>query len=119
MEPLVSCVMITAGRPELVGQSTGYFLRQEHPERELVIVHEDPADLPAEMPEDPRVRTALVPRGLSLGEKRNEGARLARGSILLHWDDDDWHGPRRIQHQIAPILRGHADVTGLSGTLFF
>jgi hypothetical protein len=30
------------------------------------------------------------------------------------WDDDDWYGPDRLERQVAPILRGEADLTGLA-----
>jgi hypothetical protein len=32
---------------------------------------------------------------------------------VVHFDDDDWHGPDRLRRQIAPIVAGQADVTGL------
>jgi hypothetical protein len=44
---------------------------------------------------------------------------LARGSIIAHWDDDDWYAPTRISAQVAPLLAGNADITGFSGTRFF
>ena len=37
-QPLVSCVMPTADRRRFVPQAIGYFLAQDYPNRELVIV---------------------------------------------------------------------------------
>jgi glycosyltransferase involved in cell wall biosynthesis len=117
--PLVSAVMVTRGRPGFVRQSIRYFVEQDYPEKELLIVHEDESDLPALLPEDARIRTLRVERGLSIGEKRNIGAEGARGELVALWDDDDWHAPGRLSSQAAPLLDGTADMSGLEGALFF
>ena len=117
--PLVSCIMPTRGRPEFVRQAITYFLRQDYPERELVIVYESDADLPRPLPADPRIVTlAAAPRS-SIGAKRNAGIRQARGMIISQWDDDDWYADTRLSHQVAPILAGQADITGLEAGVFF
>lgn len=116
---LVSCIMPTRGRPEFVRQAIGYFLRQDYPERELVIVYESDADLPHPLPADPRIVTlAAAPRS-SIGAKRNAGIRRARGSIMAQWDDDDWYADGRLSRQVGPIVAGEADVTGLEAGVFF
>jgi O-antigen biosynthesis protein len=114
--PLVSCVMPTRGRPGFVAQSIRYFQRQDWPERELVIIHEDAADLPATI-DDPRVRCIRVLPGTILGAKRNEAVRQARGEFIAHWDDDDWYGEQRLSRQLAPLLQGMADVSALNELL--
>jgi glycosyltransferase involved in cell wall biosynthesis len=114
--PLVSCIMPTRGRAEFVAQSIAYFRRQDYPNRELVIVHEDEADLP-DIPEDPAIRIVQTKQG-SIGGKRNEAMRVARGTIIANWDDDDWHADQRLTRQVMPIVHGLADITGLSGLLF-
>ena len=119
--PRVSCVMVTHGRAVWVAQSIRYFDAQDWPadDRELVIVYEDEGDLPGPPPERANVRLLRVGRGRSIGEKRNLGARDARGITVVQWDDDDYHGPDRLRRQVAPLLDGTADVTGLRGPLFF
>jgi glycosyltransferase involved in cell wall biosynthesis len=119
--PRVSCVMVTRGRAVWVAQSIRYFDAQDWPagDRELIIVYEDERDLPVPPPERADVRLLCVGPGRSIGEKRNTGSRAARGTIVAQWDDDDYHGPDRLQRQVAPLLDGSADVTGLQGALFF
>jgi len=119
--PRVSCVMVTRGRAMWVAQSIRYFDAQDWPagDRELIIVYEDERDLPVPPPERAGVRLLRVGHGRSIGEKRNLGAREARGAIIAQWDDDDYHGPDRLRRQIAPLVDGTADVTGLRGALFF
>ena len=59
------------------------------------------------------VRLLSLPRHASIGEKRALASRAARGAVILHWDDDDFHEPSRVSAQVAPIARGAADVTAL------
>lgn len=105
--------MVTRGRAGFVLQSLRYFLEQDYPHKELLVVYEDEDDLPASIAEDERVRLLRVARGMSIGEKRNLGARAAHGEVVAQWDDDDWYGSSRLSAQVAPLLEGRADITGL------
>jgi glycosyltransferase involved in cell wall biosynthesis len=115
--PLISCVMPTRGRPRFVAQSVVYFHRQDYPNRELVIVYEDPADLPGEVT-TAGVRLVRTAGASSIGAKRQAGTEAAGGEIIAHWDDDDWYAPARLSCQAAPILHGVADITGLNDVMF-
>jgi glycosyltransferase involved in cell wall biosynthesis len=54
--PLVSCIMPTFNRRPFVPQAIRYFLAQDYPEKEFIIV-DDGADSVADLvPDDPRVR---------------------------------------------------------------
>lgn len=124
--PLVSCVMVTCGRAAFVRQSIAYFLAQDYPRLELVIVYEDERDLPDPLPAPssaaanaPVIRRRRVVPGLRLGAKRNVGVAEAAGQIIAQWDDDDWYAPSRISRQVAPILAGEADITALRVHRFF
>jgi hypothetical protein len=57
-----------------------------------------------------------LPARTSIGEKRNRACAAAQGAIIAHWDDDDWYAPNRLRHQIAPLLSGQADLTGLENS---
>jgi glycosyltransferase involved in cell wall biosynthesis len=111
--------MPTADRSDFALQSVRCFLRQEYPERELIIVDDGMADLSGLLPPDPRVRYLRIPSRLSAGAKRNFACEQARGSIIAHWDDDDWYGPSRLRIQVQPLLSGSADITGLATDVFF
>jgi glycosyltransferase involved in cell wall biosynthesis len=116
--PLVSCVMPTYGRPAFALQSVEYFLRQDYPERELLILDDGAEGLLSRLPADDRIRYVRLPR-LPIGSKRNIGCSLAAGEIVAQWDDDDWYGPQRLSAQISPLLEGRADITGIRGTVVF
>jgi len=111
--------MPTRGRPDFVRQAIGYFLRQDYAERELVIVYESEGDLPWLLPDAPRIVTVRSAPGSSIGAKRNLGISRAHGAIVAQWDDDDWYADERLTRQVAPILDGQADITGLEAGVFF
>ncbi len=116
--PLVSCVMATRGRPQFVRRALEYFERQDYPNRELIILDDDDGSPDAVVSTD-RVRYVRMPRGTSIGAKRNRGCELARGSIIAQWDDDDWYGAGRLSAQVAPLRAGQADISGFIGSVFF
>jgi glycosyltransferase involved in cell wall biosynthesis len=113
--------MVTRGRAAWVAQAIRYFDAQDWPagDRELVIVHDDDADLPRPAPDRADIRLVRVGPGRSIGEKRNLGTSDARGAVIVQWDDDDYHGPDRLHRQIAPLFDGTADVTALHDAVFF
>jgi O-antigen biosynthesis protein len=113
--PLISCVMPTRGRPRFVAQAIAYFRRQDYPNRELVIVHDDATDLPEHAGGSDIL---LVRCAGSIGGKRQAGAEAARGDIIAHWDDDDWYAPERLSRQAEPIRHGIADITSFSDVIF-
>jgi glycosyltransferase involved in cell wall biosynthesis len=115
--PLISCVMPTRGRARFVAQAIAYFRRQDYPNRELVIVHEDAADLP-EHADGPDIRLVHCANAGSIGAKRQAGAEAARGGLIAHWDDDDWYAPERLSRQVAPIRQGIADITAFNDVIF-
>ncbi|HWS90082.1 MAG TPA: aminotransferase class I/II-fold pyridoxal phosphate-dependent enzyme [Pyrinomonadaceae bacterium] len=117
--PLVSCVMPTADRRHLVPRAIGYFLAQDYPNRELVVVDDGRESVADLIPDDPRVRYARLEGRRTLGEKRNECVRLSRGDLIMHWDDDDWMAPRRISYQVEALMGAGAEVCGLTRMLFY
>jgi hypothetical protein len=118
MEPLVSCIVPTANRRAFVPRAIELFQRQDYPCRELVIL-DDGSDSVADLvPDDPRVRYVRAARKQPLGAKRNACVELARGDLIMHWDDDDWHAPRRISCQVAALREAGAEVCGLRRMLF-
>lgn len=122
--PLISCIMPTSGRAYCMAQAVGYFLAQDYPNKELVIVYNTDADLPqgwAAYPEyylPPNVRLVRVGTKI-IGAKRNEACRAAQGAIIAQWDDDDIYNTNRLSIQAAPILAGEANITGLDNFVFY
>jgi glycosyltransferase involved in cell wall biosynthesis len=116
---LVTCIMPTRDRADFALHAVELFRHQDYERRELVIVDDGSDDLAARLPDDPRIRYVRAPRGETIGAKRNRAIAGSRGAFLVQWDDDDWYGPRRLSAQLAPLLAGRADITGLTCPLFF
>ena len=116
--PLVSCVMPTHNRRAFVPQAIGYFLRQDYPERELVVVDDGTDPVEDLIPDDPRILYVRLPRRRSIGAKRNIGCEHATGEIIVNWDDDDWMADWRLRYQVETFVEQEVDVSGLSTVLF-
>ncbi len=120
--PKVSCVMpTTAKRASWIRHSIRYYQRQSYPCRELIILSDGPEwlDLP-EIEDDKTIFHYHRPgASITLGAKRNRVNSLATGSIIAHWDDDDWYSPDRIEAQVDALLATKdADVCGLRDMLW-
>lgn len=117
--PLVSCIMPTRNRRRFVTQAIWYFLRQDYPARELIIL-DDGEDAVADLvPADERIRYVRLDRRLPLGAKRNRACALARGELIAHWDDDDWMAPHRLSLQVRALLTSGAGVCGAGALLHY
>ncbi len=117
--PLVSCIMPTFDRRSFVPQAVRYFLRQDYPAKELVIVDDGPQPVSDLLPADSRIVYHRLDARTILGTKRNLACELARGSIIAHWDDDDWASPDRVSVQVAALTGSGADVCGAASMLYY
>ena len=111
--------MPTFDRRSFVPQAVRYFLRQDYPAKELVIVDDGPEPVSDLLPADPRIVYHRLDARMVLGTKRNLACELARGSIIVHWDDDDWASPDRVSVQVAALTRDDVDVCGVSSLLYY
>lgn len=117
--PLVSCIMPTGNRREFVPLAIRYFLRQDYEPKELVVVDDGEQPVDDLLPRDERISYHRLPRRLTVGAKRNFACERARGTIIAHWDDDDWYAPHRLGRQVEALARGGADVCGTNDLLFY
>jgi glycosyltransferase involved in cell wall biosynthesis/GT2 family glycosyltransferase len=118
-DPLVSCLMPTADRRGHVPRAIRQFLRQDYPNRELVIVDDGSDRVRDLVPDDPRIRYLALDQRVALGGKRNLACQHARGDFFIHWDDDDWMSEWRVSYQVRSLVAAQADLCGLSTLLFF
>lgn len=110
--------MPTRNRARWIPQAIECFRRQTYRRRELLIV-EDERDLAAALlPADLPIRYVFLEGVSTIGRKRNVAAKLAAGEIIVHWDDDDWSFPGRIEEQVAALMVPGVRVTGYHSMLF-
>ncbi len=118
--PLVSVVVPTHGRPELVREAVASVVAQDYAgDIEVVVVHdqedEDPTlellsrDRSPADPADPAapartVRTVSNTRTPGLVGSRNTGLERTTGDLVASLDDDDsWH-PEKVRRQVERFL---------------
>jgi len=64
------------------------------------------------------VRLVHVEDGFRIGDLRNFGASRALGSLIAHWDDDDYSAPGRLADQVERLITSGKAVTGYSSMRF-
>ncbi|WP_405868143.1 glycosyltransferase [Streptomyces sp. NBC_01515] len=111
--------MPTHNRRRFVPQAIAYFLRQDHPNKELVIVDDGTDSVEDLVPSLPSIRYHRVPERMVLGAARNLACELASGSLIAHWDDDDWHAPDRLSVQAGQLESGRVDLCGMTSLLYY
>jgi O-antigen biosynthesis protein len=116
LAPLVSCIMPTKDRRRFLPLALEHYLAQDYPHTELIIV-DDGDDPVGDLAEGlPGVRYLRLSSPTTIGGKRNRACREARGEFIAHWDDDDWYASCRLSRQVAPLIEGRADMTGLENS---
>lgn len=90
--PLISIVIPTRHRSDLVVRAGRSALGQIHEAFEVVVVVDGPDDLTVESLgkiKDSRLRIKVLPHTHGSAEARNEGVKEARGRWVAFLDDDD------------------------------
>lgn len=117
--PLVSCIMPTCGRRRFVGRAIEYFLRQDYPNRELIVLDDGNDPVVDLIPDDRAIHYRRLEGRLAVGTKRNLACEAALGTIIAHWDDDDWYAPSRLTDQVDTLIATEADVCGLARLVYY
>ena len=86
---LVSCIMPTADRRRFVPLAIEYFLRQDYPERELIVVDDGSDAVEGLMPSDARVRHIHLDKERNVGAMWKLTGEPASGESIVHRDADD------------------------------
>lgn len=116
LPPLVSCIMPTRDRRDFVRQSLLYFQRQTFKDVELVVV-DDGEDSVEDLCDIPRVRYVRS-EPVKIGTARNVACEAAKGSIIVHWDDDDWQAPTRVHSLMSILSESQARLIGLRDPVY-
>jgi glycosyltransferase involved in cell wall biosynthesis len=111
MSPLISAVIPTRNRPDLVYRAVRSALSQTYLDLEVVVIVDgpDPATVAIlEALHEPRLQIVALPENVGGCEARNIGVRSARGSWIAFLDDDDEWEPTKTEKQIA-LTKGERD----------
>ncbi len=93
--PLVSIVIPTHNRPQMLLRAVESALAQTVNELEVLVV-DDGSDEPVALPNLPKVRVERQPINRGIAVTRNNGARLAVGRWITYLDDDDELMPHAV-----------------------
>lgn len=128
MQPLVSCLMPTYNRawknPHMLGEAVYWFLAQDYRyPMELVVLVDTPPDAGLSFDVthtgNKVVRVVHVhTRYPSLAAKFDALVSLARGDILLPWEDDDISLPNRVSHTVTQMCRLNVDYWNPKGAFY-
>ncbi|HTI10105.1 MAG TPA: glycosyltransferase family A protein [Puia sp.] len=114
--PLISCICVTRGKPDMLKRAIGCFSAQTYPNKELIVLYEED-DQPTKAFITDEIKTIsgirffeakATPRA-TLGELRNQAIGLAHGEFICQWDDDDWYHMNRLIHQYQTLRRQGRD----------
>jgi len=127
MQDLVTVVIPTRNRPDLVTRAVHSALAQTHRDIEVIVVVDGPdpntvAGLAAIA--DPRLTVIALETNIGAAKARNLGVERARGAWIAFLDDDDLWMPRKIAVQMAarpaglrhPVLSCRCEVVTARGT---
>lgn len=118
-KPLVSVVMLTYKRADIVPHAIDSILAQTNPDFELIILNDgspDNTDEVIKKYKDKRIRYYKNKENKGIAYSRNKAASLARGKYIMIMDDDDISLPNRIEKQ-AKYLEAHPEITVLAGQI--
>jgi glycosyltransferase involved in cell wall biosynthesis len=118
-KPFVSCIMPTANRQKYVPFAIQHFLAQDCESKELIIIDDGKNPIESLVPDDDRINYKYSKKVKSVGTKRNLACDLAKGDIIVHWDDDDWYAPDWLSRQINILTSSGADICGIEHVNFY
>ena len=118
--PLVSCVMPTFDRRAFVPQAVRYFLRQDYPAKELVVIDDGPEPVATSCRPTPGSLPPPRVTGRSSGPSATSACELARGPVIVPLGRRRLGGPAAGPSvQVAALTSGGADICGAASLLYY
>ena len=109
-EPLVSVIIPTRNRPNLVVRAVGSVLAQTLDAIEVIVIIDGPDEATLEMLrliDDPRLKDQTLPVRLGAGGARNAGVAASRSQWIAFLDDDDEWFPKKLELQYEAAQRSY------------
>lgn len=111
----VSVITPTYNRRKFLPMLIHLYKNQTYPKesRELIILDDSPTSNEDLIPTDfPNIRYYHQSERMNLGEKRNKLNELAKGEIIVCFDDDDYQYPERIAHSVFKLNQSKKNLAG-------
>lgn len=109
MITLVSVIIPTYKRPDMIARAVNSVLNQTYPNIEIIVVDDNDPSFPErkateeimkQYEDNPKVAYIQHECNKNGSAARNTGWRLAKGEYITYLDDDDEISPRKIQAQV-------------------
>ena len=100
--PLVSIIIPTYNRPQLLPRAVKSALTQTVDDLEVIVV-DDASTEPVNLPEHQRLRIIRLPKNQGIAAVRNIGAKNAQGRWLTYLDDDDQLLPQMVEVSLKAV----------------
>jgi GT2 family glycosyltransferase len=108
--PLVSVIVTTYNRPELLAITLATIQAQTYPNIEIIVVNDAGRDVAAVVAGFSRARLLEQPANRGPAAARNRGLAEARGTYATLFDDDDEMFPDHIAALAGALLQSGLDV---------
>ncbi|NDJ17665.1 glycosyltransferase [Myxacorys almedinensis] len=100
--PLLSIIIPTHNRPDLLRRAVGSALAQTIEDLEVLVV-DDASTQPIELPPDPRLKLIRLEKSRGGAGARNVGTEAAQGRWITYLDDDDRLLPPMVETSLAAL----------------
>jgi glycosyltransferase involved in cell wall biosynthesis len=110
--PLISVIIPTYNRADLIPKAIQSVLDQTYQNWELIIVDNYSDDDTKEVIDsfrDPRISMLLIPRTGSVAASRNMGVHNAKGEWIAFLDSDDWWFPTKLS-TVCEVIQRNPDL---------
>jgi glycosyltransferase involved in cell wall biosynthesis/predicted O-methyltransferase YrrM len=111
--------MPTYNRRTFLPHAIRYFLRQDYPKKELIIIDDGSDSIEDLVPHRPDIHYYRLNEKVTLGAKLNMACQKAHGNIIANWDDDDWYAPRRLRYQVDALQNNETYICGINKLLYY
>ncbi len=110
--PKISCILLTKNRSAWLPRAVELFRRQTWPNKELIIVERQDANVYCKIPAWPNIIRFQMGRA-DVPTRNRKALLAARGEFIAYWEDDDWIAPNRLEVNVRPLLEGKAGIIGV------
>jgi glycosyltransferase involved in cell wall biosynthesis len=104
--PLVSVIVPTYNRPELLERTLGSIEEQDYPHIEAIVVNDGGKDVGANVAKFTKARYFSHDVNRGLPAARNTGIRNANGFYIAYLDDDDIFYPNHVRVLVGAMRDG-------------
>jgi glycosyltransferase involved in cell wall biosynthesis len=124
VNPLVSIVIPTYGRPKLLLRAINSVINQSYDNKEIIVVDdndpnsqysEETRKLLRELIDQKQIIYTKMPQNSGGALARNKGAEISKGELLCFLDDDDEFLPDKLKLQVSKFIESKFTLAVVGG----